>query len=72
MPPDLTREQYTDLLRKLDEVCEQARELARQLKAEMATRARQDQQFISPGVERRRTPRNRRTSDDRRTRKPQS
>jgi len=70
MSPDLTPEQYADLLRKLDEVCEQARELGRQLRAQMAKRARDEQQFISPGVERRRTPRNRRTSDDRRKRKP--
>jgi hypothetical protein len=58
MPPDLTPERYADLLRKLDEVCEQARDLTRHLKAQMAARARGNHQLLSTGSpERKRAPR---------------
>jgi hypothetical protein len=49
MPPDLTPERYADLLRKLDEVCEQARDLARHVKTQMAARARGNHQLLSAG-----------------------
>jgi hypothetical protein len=56
----LTPAQYAELLRKLDEVCQQARDLSRQLRAQMEARARSDRQLISNGnggPERQRTPR---------------
>jgi len=63
---ELTPQQLADLIRKLDDVCQQAHDLSKQLRAQMAARARADQQMISSGTpERRHTPRNRRAAERR-------
>ena len=63
---NLVLEQYAELIRELDNVCRQARELSQRLHADLATRASNDQQFLSlGGLERRYTAHDRRTGDRR-------
>jgi hypothetical protein len=69
--PELTPDQYTELLRKLDDVCEQAQDLSRQIRAQMVTHMRRDQQMVSSGGhDRRQTPRNRRSGERRKSQRP--
>jgi hypothetical protein len=63
---NLILEQYAELIREVDNVCHQARELSRRLHAELAIRARNDLQFLSLGnAERRHGTQDRRTGDRR-------
>jgi hypothetical protein len=58
---ELTATQYAELIRKLDEVCRQAQELAAHIRGKMVDRARQDRQVLSKGTtERRHAPKKRR------------
>ena len=46
---NLVLDQYAELIREVDNMCRQARELSQRLHAELATRASNDQQFLSLG-----------------------
>lgn len=55
---ELTPAQYNELIRKLEDVCRQAQEIARQIRASMLERARRDLPAVRQRIpERRKVPR---------------